>query len=138
MTEQFEGYSLSVLHIGLLLPSFLSLWLSQIPRSPGPGWKFFFIFFWPWCMSCRILVPSVCVCVCVCVSVCVCVCVLVTESCPTLCNPMNCRARLPCPWNSPGENTGVGYFSLLQGIFPMQGLNPGLLNCRQILYHLGH
>jgi len=35
------------------------------------------------------------------------------------------------PWNSPGQNTGVGSLSLLQGIFPSQGLNPGLPNCRQ-------
>ena len=47
-------------------------------------------------------------------------------------------ARLPCPWNSPGENTGVGCHCLLQGIFPTQGLNPGLLHCRQILYHLSY
>ena len=38
------------------------------------------------------------------------------------------------PWNSPGQNTGVGSLSLLQGIFPTQGLNPGLLHYRQILY----
>ena len=42
------------------------------------------------------------------------------------------------PWNSPGQNTGVGSRSLLQGIFPTQGSNPGLLNCRQILYQLSH
>ena len=40
------------------------------------------------------------------------------------------------PWNSPGQITGVGSF--LQGIFPTQGLNPGLLHCRQILYQLSH
>ena len=40
------------------------------------------------------------------------------------------------PWNSPGQNTGVGSLSLFQGIFPTQGLNPGLLHCRQILYQL--
>ena len=34
------------------------------------------------------------------------------------------------PWNSPGQNTGVGSLSLLQGIFPTQGLNPGLPHCR--------
>ena len=33
------------------------------------------------------------------------------------------------PWNSPGQNTGVGSLSLLQGIFPTQGSNPGLLRC---------
>ena len=42
------------------------------------------------------------------------------------------------PWNSPGQNTGVGSRSLLQRIFPTQGSNIGLLNCRQILYHLSH
>ena len=39
--------------------------------------------------------------------------------------------RLLCPWNFPGKNTGVGCHFLLQGIFPTQGLNPGLLHCRQ-------
>ena len=39
--------------------------------------------------------------------------------------------RLYRPWNSPGQNTGEGSFSLLQGIFPTQGSNPGLLHCRQ-------
>ena len=41
------------------------------------------------------------------------------------------------PWNSPGKNIGVGSHSLLQ-IFPTQGLNSGLLHCRQILYHLSN
>ena len=40
------------------------------------------------------------------------------------------------PWNSPGQNTGVGSCSFLQGILPTQGSNPGLLHCRCILYHL--
>ena len=40
--------------------------------------------------------------------------------------------------NSPGQNTGVGSFSLFQGIFPTQGPNSGFLHCRQILYHLSH
>ena len=40
------------------------------------------------------------------------------------------------PWNSPDQNTGVSSISLLQGIFPTQGLNRGLLHCRQILYQL--
>jgi len=43
-----------------------------------------------------------------------------------------------CPWNSPGKNNGVGSHSLLLGIFPTQGSNPGFLDCRQILYHLSH
>ena len=42
------------------------------------------------------------------------------------------------PWNSPGQNTGVGNLSLLQEIFPTQGSNRGLLHCRQILYQLSH
>ena len=41
-------------------------------------------------------------------------------------------------WNSPGQNTGVGSLSLLQGILPTQGSNPGLLHCGQILYQLSH
>ena len=41
-------------------------------------------------------------------------------------------------WSSSGQNTGVGCRSLLQGIFPTQGLNPGLLHCRKILYQLSH
>ena len=40
------------------------------------------------------------------------------------------------PWNSPGQNTGVGSCSLLQGIFPNQESNWSLLHCRQILYQL--
>ena len=47
-------------------------------------------------------------------------------------------ARLLHPWDFPGKNTGVGYHFLLQGIFPTQGLNLGLLHCRQTLYHLSH
>ena len=42
------------------------------------------------------------------------------------------------PWNSPGQNTGAGSLSLLQGIFPTQGSNPGLPHCRWILYQLSH
>ena len=38
------------------------------------------------------------------------------------------------PWNSPGQNTGVSYHALLQGIFPTQGSNPGLPHCSRILY----
>ena len=49
----------------------------------------------------------------------------VAQSCPTL-------------WLSPGQNTGVGSLSLLQRIFPTQGLNPGLPHCTQILYQLSH
>ena len=42
------------------------------------------------------------------------------------------------PWNSPGQNTKVGGLSLLQGVFPTQGPNPGPPHCRQILYQLNH
>ena len=40
--------------------------------------------------------------------------------------------------DSPGKNTAAGSHALLQGIFPTQGSNPGLLHCRRILYHLSH
>ena len=42
------------------------------------------------------------------------------------------------PWNSPGQNTGVGSLSLLQGIFPTQGSYLGLPHCRRILYQLSY
>ena len=45
---------------------------------------------------------------------------------------------LLCPWDSPGNNTGVGCHSLLQGVFLTQQSNPGLLHCRQILYRLSY
>ena len=46
--------------------------------------------------------------------------------------------RLLCPWNSLGQDTGVGSLSLFQGIFPTHRLNLDLLHCRQILYQLSH
>ena len=46
--------------------------------------------------------------------------------------------KLYSPWNSADQNTGVGSLSLLQGIFSIQGSNPGLPHCRQILYQLSH
>ena len=52
-----------------------------------------------------------------------------------LCGRRDCT-RLLCPLDSPGQKTGVHCRSLLWGIFPTQGLNLGLLPCRQILYHL--
>ena len=42
------------------------------------------------------------------------------------------------PCDFPGKNTGVSCHFLLQEIFPTQGFNPGLLHCRQTLYHLNH
>ena len=50
----------------------------------------------------------------------------------TLCHPVD------CPWDSPGQNTGVGSRSLLQGIFPTQGWNPALPHCQRILYQLSY
>ena len=65
---------------------------------------------------------------------------VVAQSCPTLCNPMDCSL--------PGSSVhgifqarvlewGAIHF-LLQGIFPTQESNPGLPHCRQTLYHLSH
>ena len=58
---------------------------------------------------------------------------LVTQSCLTLCDPMDCSL----PGSSvhgdyPGKNTGVGCHALLQGIFPTQGLDPGVLPALQV------
>ena len=68
--------------------------------------------------------------------VCVCAC-LVFQSCPTLCNTMDCSP----PGSSvhgilQTKSTGVGFHALLQGIFPTRGLNPCLQHCRRILYRL--
>ena len=62
----------------------------------------------------------------------VCAVCLVAQSCPTLCDLMDCRPGSSVPGDSPGKNTGMGCHALLQGIFPIQGLNPGLLHCRWI------
>ena len=48
------------------------------------------------------------------------------------------ESEMDCPWNSLGQDTGVGSFSLLQGVFPTQGLKPGLSHYGQILYQLSH
>ena len=99
-------------------------------------------------------------CIMICVCVCVCVCVythhcnfiqnsftyrtcaalcLVTQSCPTLCDPMDCTPPgSSIHGDSPGKNTGVDCHALLQGIFPTKGLKPDLRYCRWILYHLSH
>ena len=52
-------------------------------------------------------------------------------------NPL-CPHGLYSPWNSPGQNTGAGNLSLLQGIFPTQGWNSDLPHCRQMFYQLSH
>ena len=64
---------------------------------------------------------------------------LVAQLCLTLSDPMDCSPPgCSVHLDSPDKNTGVGCHALLQRIFPIQGLNPGLLHCRQILYHLNH
>ena len=69
---------------------------------------------------------------------CVCVC-LFAQSCQTHCDSMDyCPPGTSVHGDSPGKNTRVGCHALLQGIFPTQGSNPGLLHCRWILYHLSH
>jgi len=64
---------------------------------------------------------------------------LVAQSCPTLCVPMNrSLSGSSIHGDSPGKKTRVCCHYLLWGFFPTQGLNPGLLHCRQILYCLSH
>ena len=59
--------------------------------------------------------------------------VKVTQSCVTL--QLHGLYR---PWNFPGQNIEIGSLSLLQVIFPTQGLNPGFPNCRRFLYQSSH
>ena len=79
-----------------------------------------------------------------CVCVCVCVCLQSLSRAqlfgtPWGTNPWGTVApQAPLSIDSLGKNTGVSCHSLLQGIFPTWGLNPGLLHCRQILYHLSY
>ena len=67
---------------------------------------------------------------------------LVTQSCPTLCDPMDCSppdcSPLLCPWGFSRQVPWSGPHAFLQGIFSNLGLNPGLPHCRWILYHLSH
>ena len=58
----------------------------------------------------------------------------VAQSCPTLCNAMDYTVHGILQ----AQNTGVGSCSLLPGIFPTQGSNPGLPHCGRILYQLSH
>ena len=60
-----------------------------------------------------------------------------SESCSAMSNSLRPRG-LYSLWDFPGQNTGVVSCSLLQGIFPTQGSNPGPPNCKQILYQLSH
>ena len=60
-----------------------------------------------------------------------------SESCSVVSDSLRPHG-LYSPWNSPGQNTGVGSLPLLQEIFPTQGSNPGVPHCRWILYQLSH
>ena len=70
--------------------------------------------------------------------------VLVARSCPTLCDPMDSwtPTRVLSPWNFPGKNPGVGCIFFSRGSSHprdwTQELNPILMHCKQILYHLSH
>ena len=68
--------------------------------------------------------------------------VLVTQSCLPLYNhwllPLTVACQLLCSRDSPGKNIGVGSHSLFQGIFPMQGSHPSLLQWQADFYHLSH
>ena len=78
--------------------------------------------------------PTVCVCMCVCACVC-----LVTQSCPTLCDPMDCS--LPgssAHVDSPGKNNGVGCMPFSREASHSKDWTPSCLHCRQILNHLSH
>jgi len=64
---------------------------------------------------------------------------LVTQSCLTLCDPMDCSPPgSSVHGDSPGKNTGVGCQALRQGIFPTQGSNSGFPHCSWIHYHPNH
>ena len=68
-----------------------------------------------------------------------CIVCLVTQSRPTLCDPMDCSLPDSSVYgDSSGKITGSGCHALLQGLFPIQGSNPGLLHCKWLLYHLSH
>ena len=62
----------------------------------------------------------------------------ITQSCPTLCHPMDCSPPGSSIHGFLGKSTGVGCHFLLQGIFPTWGSNPGLPHFRQTLYRLSH
>ena len=64
---------------------------------------------------------------------------LVAQSCPALCVPLDYSPSGSSVYgDSPSKNTGVYCHVLIQGVFPPQGLNLGLCQCRQNLYHLSH
>ena len=61
--------------------------------------------------------------------VCACVHAKSLQLCPILCDPVDCSPQLLCPWDSPGQNIGLGCHALFQGIFPTQGLNLSYISC---------
>ena len=63
---------------------------------------------------------------------------LVAQSRLTLCSPMDCSLPDSDHGDFPGKSTGVACHTLLQGIFPTEGSNPGLPHCGWILYRLSH
>ena len=69
--------------------------------------------------------------------ICVCVCMLIAQSWPVLCDPMDCTHQAPLFMEFSRQEYWSSH-SLLLGIFLTQGSNPGLPQCRQILYHLSH
>ena len=78
-------------------------------------------------------------CVCVCAFACVCACTPSFSLAQFFATPGAVACQVLCPWDSTGENTGVGCHFLLQGVFLTQGWsNSWLLHCRHILYHLSH
>ena len=105
----------------------LMSYISSLPLGPGNHHSTLILQFWL-CLHASRLNASVRVCV-----------HSVAQSCLTLQYYGLQPARLPCPWDFPGKNTGVGYCALLQGIFLTQGSNLCLLclSCigRWVLYH---
>ena len=72
-------------------------------------------------------------------TVCVCACIFFCSVLSDSLRPYEVQpTRLLCPWNSPDKSTRQGSHFLLQRIFLTQGLNRGLLHCREILHHLSH
>ena len=62
-----------------------------------------------------------------------------SQSCLTLCDFLDCnQPGFSVHGDSPGKNTCMCSHALFQGIFPIQGSNPGLLHCKWTLYHLSH
>ena len=110
-------------------------------RSTSKGFSYIYIYFqifFHFRLSQDTEYRSLCYAVNPCCFFVLCMC-LVAQSCPTLCDPMDCSSPgSSIHGDSPGKNPRVGCHALLQGIFPTQGSNPGLPHCRQVLYRLCH